>query len=285
MQTSSALALATVGALAGLLAAAALREAVLASPQAARWLAEAVDPFVRVGREGHVPTSLERRRLALLGTAVLLVCGWLVAGLPLAISLAVGGPVAASWAVSRRRARYRRAVERELPALAVALADALASGRSVRGAIGPAAGSLDGPIAAELARVVADLELGASTADAIDGFRRRLRSRRADAFAAALLSPRLGGGDMALLLRRYAAAASESDRLGEDARAATAQARFTGLLVVAMPTGGAIFGELVHPGFIGSMLASPGAAALLIAAAAMQLLGFAAIRRLSSIPG
>ena len=112
----------------------------------------------------------------------------------------------------------------------------------------------------------------------------RLRSPRVDSFAAALLSQQLGGGDLAGLLRRFAASAAERDRVAADARSATAQARFTGLLVVAMPTGAALFAELIEPGLRRRRCSSNGAsAALLAVAAALQLGGFAAIRRLSRI--
>ncbi len=111
-----------------------------------------------------------------------------------------------------------------------------------------------------------------------------MRSTRVDAFAAALLSQRLAGGDLAGLLRRFAEGAAERDRAAEDARAATSQARFTGLLVVAMPTGGALFAELIQPGFAveaaRGRLPPPCCSAL---AAALQLAGFVAIRRLSRV--
>ena len=41
-------------------------------PGAARWLGDALEPLRRAGREGHVPTELERRRLAVLGTLAIL---------------------------------------------------------------------------------------------------------------------------------------------------------------------------------------------------------------------
>ena len=110
-----------------------------------------------------------------------------------------------------------------------------------------------------------------------------MRSPRVDAFAAALLSQRLAGGDLAGLLRRFAAGAAERDRVAEDASSATAQARFTGLLVVAMPSGGALFAELIQPGFLAKLLGSPASAVLLALAAALQLAGFVAIRRLSRV--
>ena len=110
-----------------------------------------------------------------------------------------------------------------------------------------------------------------------------MRSARVDAFAAALLSQRLAGGDLAGLLRRFAAGAAERDRVAEDAKSATAQARFTGLLVVAMPTGGSLFAELVQPGFLAKLFGSPISAVLLVMAAALQLVGFVAIKRFSRV--
>ncbi|HTR76012.1 MAG TPA: type II secretion system F family protein [Solirubrobacterales bacterium] len=274
---------ALVGAIAGGLVAAAAREAVLASPAAAAWLRAALEPLRRAGREGYAPSTGERRRLAALGAAAAVLAGWLVGGVAVAVPLSVAGPGLAGWAISSRRRRYRRAVERSLPEVATAIADSLAAGRSLRASLPAAAGYLDGPPATELARLGAELDLGAGTAEAVAAWRARMRSPRVDAFAAALLSQRLAGGDLAGLLRRFAAGAAERDRVAEDARSATAQARFTGLLVVAMPTGGALFAELVQPGFLGKLLASPAAAILLALAAGLQAIGFVAIRRLSRV--
>ena len=266
----------------GLLALAA-REALLASPAAGRWLRLALEPLRRAASEGYAPSPGERRRLALLGAAAAILAGLVLAGPSLALPLSLAGAAAAGSAISRSRRRYRAAVERALPALAVAIADSLAAGRSLRASLPAAAASLDGPPATELARLGAELDLGASTTGAISAWRRRMRSRRVDAFAAALLSQRLAGGDLSGLLRRFAAGAAERDRAAEDARSATAQARFTGLLVVAMPSGGAVFAELLEPGFFAQLLGSAAATTMLALAAALQAAGFVAIRRLSRV--
>jgi tight adherence protein B len=263
----------------------AAREAVLASPALLAWLRAALEPLSRAGREGYAPSSRERRRLAALGALAAVAGGWFLAGPSLAIPLSVAGPAAMAWTISSRRRRYRAAVERSLPALAGAVADSLGAGRSLRASLPAAAAYLDGPAAAELTRLGVELELGASTAVAVEAWRRRLRSERVDAFVAALLSQGHAGGDLAGLLRRFGAAAGARDRVAEDARSATAQARFTGLLVVAMPTGGALFAELLEPGFLAGLLGSPPAAAMLALAAALQLAGFVAIRRLSRVDG
>jgi tight adherence protein B len=182
--------------------------------------------------------------------------------------------------VARRRERYRRAVERSVPDIAAAIADAISGGHSVRGALAAAPGSLEGASSAELARVAADLELGSSTREALAGMRGRLRSERIDSLATALLSQQVVGGDVAGLMRRLAAAAADRDRVADEARAATTQARFTGMLVVALPAGAALFAELLQPGFVSRVLAEPASAAMLAAAGGLQLAGFALIRRL-----
>jgi Flp pilus assembly protein TadB len=263
------------GALAGGLAVLAGREAVLATPAVARWLRLALEPLRRAGREGYVPSTVERRRLAAVGTGAALLAGWFLAGAVVAVPLAVAGPGIAGWAVSSRRRRYRRTL--------AAIADSLAAGRSLRASLPAAASSVEGPAAVELARLGVELDLGAPTVAAIAGWQRRMRSARVDAFAAALLSQRRAGGDLAGLLRRFADGAAERDRAADDARSATAQARFTGLLVVAMPSGGALFAELIQPGFLVKVLSAPASAFLLALAAALQVAGFVAIRRFARV--
>jgi hypothetical protein len=50
-----------------------------------------------------------------------------------------------------------------------------------------------------------------------------------------------------------------------------------------MPAGAALFAELVEPGFITGLLSHGASAGLLAAAAAFQVAGFAAIRRLGRV--
>ncbi len=266
----------------GLLAAAA-RDAVVALPALASWVTAAVEPLRRAGREGYAPTDRERRRLALLAALALPGVALLALGPGPAPGFALAGPLAAGWAISTRRARYRRRVESQLGAIATALADGLSAGRPVRAALAVAADPLEGPPAVEMARVRADLELGEPTVEALERLRARLGSPPVDSFCAAIVTNHLSGGDLASLLRRFAAAAGERERIVAEARGATAQARFTGLLVVAMPLAVAILAELAHPGFVTGTLRQPVAVVMLGVAGLLQLAGFVAIRRLGAV--
>jgi tight adherence protein B len=250
---------------------------------AVRGLAGLVDAVVTLGREGRDPGVVERRRLLIVGAALALGAGWLVAGPLAGMALAAGGP----WAVARllraRRERYRRAVDAELPALALALADSLAGGHSLRGALGEATRSLSGAAGHELRRTNAELAAGAPTEVALEAMQARVRSGRLDTVVAACLLQRRAGGDLARLLRQSARAMEEEARLTGELRAATAQARFTGLLVVLLPVGGALLAELASPGWFSGLWSSFATGWLVGIALALQLVAAALIRRLGRV--
>lgn len=247
------------------------------------WLVGIIEPLRRARREGYLPTSDERFRLALLSSLVAIATGWWLAGPVVGMALSLAAPVVAGWLITRARTRYRRAVEKSLPDVARAIADCLSAGHSPRGALVAATASLEGPVQSEFQTMRYELEAGAPTTAAIGNLAARFGSPRVDTFATALISQRLAGGDLAALLRRFAEGAAERDRVAEDARSATAQARFTGYLVVAMPAGAALFTELLRPGFFGTIVASVPALILVGLSLVLQLFGFILISRLARI--
>lgn len=242
-------------------------------------------PLVRARRAGAVPSAAERRRLALVAALALLAAGWLVAGPPLACALAAGGPWALRALVRRRRARYRKELERAAPSVARAVADALAAGHAISRALAEAARSVDGAAAVELAALDRALALGQPLEGALAALQARAGSRAYDTFATAILLQRDAGGDLVALLRELARAGEAAARSADDARAATAQARFTGVVVGVLPAGAAALAELASPGALAGMLRNPAALWLAAFAAFLQLLGLLAIRRLGRVTG
>ena len=244
-------------------------------------LGRIVEPVARAGREGRAPTAPERRRLALLAAGALLAGGWLLGGAPLALLAATAGPALAVAVVRARSRRYAASLRRGAPETARALADALGSGHSVRGAIAAAAAGVPGPAGHELGRAARALALGEPAAAVLERLRRRAALPAWDTLVAGILLQRDAGGDLAGLLRDLAASLEAAARADADARAATAQARFTARLVLGLPLGAALLAELASPGFAASLLAEPVPAALVAAAAGLQVLAVLAIRRLA----
>jgi tight adherence protein B len=239
----------------------------------------------RVGSEGRDPATGERRRLLLAGAAAGLLVGWVVAGLVLGAAFAAATPWLVGRLLSARRERYRRAVDSGTAAMALAMADALSGGHSLRGALHEAARGVPGAAGRELRRVSAELALGARTEEALDAMRGRVRSHRVDTVAAACLLQRRAGGDLARLLRESAHAFEDQARLEDEVRAATAQARFTGVLVVLLPLGGALLAGLASPGFLRGLAGSFLTLWLGGLAVALQVLAGVLIRRLARVKG
>ena len=243
----------------------------------------ALEPLVRAGHEGRAPTGPERRRLALLATAALATGGWLVGGLVLGALAAVLGPALVLAAVRARRRRYARSVGKGAAAAARALADAVGAGHSIRGAIAVAAGGLHGAAGHELRTTARALALGDSTVDALESLRRRAADPAWDAIVAGILLQRDAGGDLAGLLRSQAAALEAADRIGRDARSATAQARFTARLVLLLPAGAAALAELASPGLVTGLLDHPLSVWLVVMAAVLQATAILAVARLARV--
>jgi len=272
-----------LAALGGAAVAVAARESLTGLPLLRRQVGAAARVLALAGRENRAPSEAERRRLGLLAGALLGALAVLLSGsLPLA-GVAAAGPAAAGWAVASRRRRYRLAVEADIAAIAGAIADSVAAGGSLRIALPAAAAGLSGPSAVEMARVCADLDLGIAPRLALGSLAARVRSERVEALTLAVLSQQRAGGDLSGLLRRHARAAAQRVAAEREARSATAQARMTGGLVVAMPLIMGLLVELLAPGFVAAMLADPAAVVLLALAAALQVVGFLAIRRLGEV--
>jgi tight adherence protein B len=243
-------------------------------------LAEA---FARVGREGRDPGAAERRRLLAAAAGGAFAVVTLLAGPRAGVVAAAVAPYAIGRVLRARRERYRLAVEHGAADVAIALSDALAGGHSLRGAVGEAARGIAGAPGRELRRVQAELQLGATTEDALEAMRARVRGPAVDTIVAAALLQRDAGGDLARLLRDCARAAEDATRLDREARAATAQARFTGGMVVVLPLGGALLAELASPGFLRGLAGSFLTAWLVGLALALQVAAAFLIRRLSRV--
>ncbi len=261
----------------------ALSELLSELPGFARRLDATVAALGQAGAEGSAPSETERRRIGVLMGVFFGLAAVLLLGPGPGALLAALGPVAAGRLIARRRRLYRRSLERQVPAIAGGMADALATGGSLRTALDDLAISLEGAAGAELRRVAGDMDLGLAPREALVGLAERLDSEQIERLVAAMLSQQRNGGDLAGLLRKHAEAAVQRERALAEARSATAQARLTGGMVVAMPVGAAVLIELAAPGFVGSMLGEPAAAVLLVAALGLQVAGYLLIQRLGRV--
>ena len=88
--------------------------------------------------------------------------------------------------------------------------------------------------------------------------------RRVDLIVAAVRIQRRSGGGLATQLRGIATTFTDQDRLDAEARAATAQARFTSMVVLLLPVAGMLLAELASPGIVSRMISSAAGLWLLV---------------------
>ena len=235
-------------------------------------------PLVGAGEASVV----ERRRLVVVLAATMLVGGALLVGPLLGAVLAVLAPALVGGLLRARRERWRDALAGGAPLVARSLADALAGGHSTRGAIAEAAraGGTGRASDAELRAAARALALGAPNEDVLVELRRRAGSPSWEVLVAAVLLQREAGGDLARLLRTIAADLEEARRVQAEARAASAQARFTAWLVAGLPLGAGVLAELGRPGTLAEVLGKPVPATMLVVAVVLEATAALLVRRL-----
>jgi tight adherence protein B len=261
--------------------------AVVEGVRPARAISRAIAPLRLAGRAGHVPTAPERRRLAVLGAAVMLAAGWLLAGPWAGVALGLAGPAAVGPALAARRRRWRRALAAGVPLVARGLADALAGGHSVRGALEDLGrpGALPGAVGVELRATAGQLALGAPTEQVLATLRARAADPAWDTLIAAILLQREAGGDLATLLRSVADACEHARRVESDARTLTAQARASARLVAGLPVAALALSELIAPGSLSGITGDPRSRLLLLAGLALGAVSMATIGRIARTDG
>lgn len=168
-------------------------------------------------------------------------------GIPVGTALT---PFGLRAAVRSRRRRYAARIDGCAAELALAIASSLAAGRSVRGALLTAGVATPEPLASELDLAAVDLTLGGGIGDALAALRSRTNSARVESLAGAIELHRGSGGDLVRLMRELADAFRARDRAIRDAHSASAQARFTAIVVAAIPVLVAAVLELAAPGAV-----------------------------------
>ncbi len=182
-----------------------------------------------------------------------------------------------AWIAARRAARRLRA---QLPLVVSVLAAYVRAGRSLRQAVADAAGEAPEPSAGALRDAARAIALGASPAEALSA----LGAETDVAHLRAVVEMQTrAGGDLALLLDRFADVLRGREELRRAAAVATAQARATGRMVTVMPAFGvAALWLLDRQGFM-LVVGSPLGWAALGLSVVLAALGHLLIARIASV--
>lgn len=214
-----------------------------------RWLERALTDAA-LASEPEAACELWLAAVGAIGVVTLAVAPGLV--LPALLGGVVGGPIALRMSRHRARAGFVAA----LPGVLEQIAAAMRGGAGVHEAVAVMAEG-DGPVAPDLRRVCARAALGAGLADALATWPRERPLASVRAAAAGLAVAAGVGGAAAGAIDGLAASLRE--RLGAvaEARALSAQARLSAVVVGATPIGYLALSAIVDPGSVALLVSTP----------------------------
>lgn len=223
--------------------------------------------------------------LALLAAAAL-GSGYL-AGVLLAPLFGFAAAAGMSWGFARylRRLRDRRREEfiAQLPELARVLSNATSAGLALRTAIDMAADELDEPAASELRHVGDVLRMGQSVEEALRDLEARLPSRELSVLISTLVVASRSGGSLVTALRNIATTLEARKELRREIKTTFAQAVYTGYVVTGLGIGTLFLMNVLSPGVLDRMTASPAGLAVLGAGCGLFALGLVLVHRATRI--
>lgn len=233
----------------------------------------------RALRGAGIDLSPERALQLWLGSAAL---AGLVA-LSIAFQLAVpavvftlaGGPAA----LRVRRVRHTRALDAALPRALDAVAAELRAGGTVRSAVLTLAHA-SGPCAADLARAEARVGLGLSFSDAMERWAVERGGDTVRAVAGALAVADGLGGRSVDALEGLARSLRDAEGAAAEARALSAQARLSAVVVGAAPFAYLAFQAVTDPASAGVLVATPAGQMCLALGLGLEALALVWMRRI-----
>jgi tight adherence protein B len=183
----------------------------------------------------------------------------------------------------QRKFKRIRKFEEQFPDALDMLNRALRAGLALNGAIQIVADESPDPVAKEFRVLFEENRLGLDMKEALKKLGGRVDSAELHLFVTAVILQRETGGNLAEILERTAVIIRDRFRILGDIRTLTAQARLSGFILTVLPIVMAAVIYVVAPEYLKGLVADQIGRALIVAAVALQVIGFLVIRRIIDI--
>jgi tight adherence protein B len=204
---------------------------------------------------------------------------WLVAGAALGF---VAYMLPAMW-VQRKIAHRTASIEAQLVEALTLIANAQRAGFAFAQGVDVAANRLGPPISTELQRMLLDINLGASTEDALVAMNERVRSDDLDLVVTAILIHRQTGGNLAEIIDNVTKTMRDRERIRGEIKTLTAQQRLTGWILCLWPAFLALLFTAINPGMMKLLVVTTPGYVLMGVWITLNVLGYLTIRRILDI--
>ncbi|MEU7702097.1 type II secretion system F family protein [Streptomyces sp. NPDC015492] len=182
----------------------------------------------------------------------------------------------------QRQKRIERFIN-QLPELSRILANATQAGLALRMALSLAADEMEAPAGDELEKVAQQLAVGSSLDDALGELAERLPSRELVVLVTTLVLANRAGGTVVSSLRNLTETLEERKETRREVRTQLSQVSMTAYSVPVIGVGSLLLIDNMQPGALDRMTGSGLGQFAVVAAFALYVVGFIAIRRFSKI--
>lgn len=198
-------------------------------------------PFL--GRDYVVILAMAGAILALVLGLATMNPGIALAGFAVGI---VGGLIILDVAIQRRR----KAFVNQLGDMLTMVANALRAGFSFMQAFELISKEMDAPVGREVAKVIREVNIGASLETALEHMQQRMQSPDFNLVVTAVLIQRQVGGNLAEILDTIGGTIQERIRMRREVYALTAQGRMSGIVLTGLPFGLAAVLQFINPNYL-----------------------------------
>ena len=257
-----------------------LRKGAGRSLERARWW----PGFIENLEIGRVTIAPERLLAAVaIATVTLLALLMLLTGKPIVAVLALGVPLCARTVLRRRLAKERKLFVEQLPDNLQVMASAMRAGHSFSGALAVVVAEAPEPTRRELARVVADEQMGVPIDVALAVVVRRMQSKDLELVALVAALQRETDGNTAEALERVTETIRDRLALRRMVQSLTAQGRMSRWVLTALPLVLLTAISVLNPAYIRPLFVEPAGQLVLAVAAVMVFCGSLIIGRIVDI--
>jgi tight adherence protein B len=228
------------------------------------------------------PSAIVLITLTLAGAAALVALLTLPLWYVAPIAAIVAGAMPTAYLMFRR-SRRMKAFEELFPEALDLLSRALRAGHAFQSALGMVADELKAPVGPEFKTTFDRQNYGLPLREALDQMAERVPILDVRFFVTAVLIQRETGGNLSEILDTLARVVRERFMIRRQIRTHTAHGRFTAFVLLSMPPGLAVALMIINPDHMNLLFHEPIGQTVLMAALAMQAVGFVWIRKVIKI--
>lgn len=199
------------------------------------------------------------------------------------VLLAFVGAAGPYMSMKNKQGQRQRRISQQIPDALDLLASSLRSGHSFLRGLQVVCTQMSPPITDEFERVVDEVRLGQALELALDHVLDRTGNYDLELIISAVQTQLSIGGNLAEIMDNISSMIRERVRLAGEIAAATAEGRFSALILGGMPFGLAFMISIVSPGYLNPMFQSPMGMMLLGVAGGMMLMGAIIIKKMLEI--